>query len=1074
MKVSGITVLLAAGLTAVTISMHPMRSDDSQGTCFSRETWNDDSENTKEVIDPVRDKDKFTAVLYNNQNGLPTSEANDIAETKDGFIWIGSYSGLIRYDGNSFERMDSTTGIANVGCLYVDRKDRLWIGANDSGIALFDKDDIWRWTEEDGLKSLNISEIAQDRKGDIYAGTADGIYIFDEDLNMTAMEDKRVRNMYVEHLLTGSDGEIYGISSDGDMFTIHDGEITSYYRNDDYDIIGVTYLYPDPRDAGKMYLGTQDSTIYHVAKGDHLTVTETFDISPLFGVMGMKEISGKLWVYGRNGIGMLQNGAFHYLGDLPLNNSVCNVMDDYEGNLWFTSTRQGIMKIVPNQFTDLFERYGLESQVVNTTSISDEKLFIGTDTGLIAVNKNEVLNEFPLEAAVSPSGEDLGYSDLLELLNGCRIRSIIRDSQDRLWFSTWRACGLVCYDHGTVTVYTEEDGLISNHIRTVLERKDGSFLVILSGGVNIIRNGRVTGFYGLDEGVVNPEILTVAEAPNGDILLGTDGSGLYIININEELVQSIGTREGLSSGIIMRIKWDEERHVYWIVASNAIAYMTEDYEVHTIRKFPYSNNFDLYENSNEDMWVLSSNGIYVVPISQLLENEEITPIHYSMDNGLPCITTANSYSELTKDGDLYIAGNTGAAKVNIEKPLENVIDLKMGVAYIDADGKRYYPDENGEFYLPAKIHKLTVDSHVYNYALTNPIVEYCLEGFDTEFTTISRSDLGPLDYTNLPGGNYDFVLQLKDSQNRVGKRVSFPIHIEKALYEQTWFYVFATLGGLILVTALTGLYIRKKTREMEQQSREEVLKERLNTELKTAGQIQESMLPHTFPPFPDRSEFDLYASMNPAREVGGDFYDFFMIDEDHLCLIIADVSGKGIPASLFMVLSKSILHSYAMAGMSAAEILTKTNETLCANDHVDMFVTVWIGILEIHTGKITAANGGHEYPAVKKDGKFTLMQDVHGLVVGGIEHIKYKEYEFQLEPGDKLFVYTDGVPEATDSENNLFGTDRMLEALNRRPEEPPKVILETVKEAIGEFVKDAEQFDDLTMLCIEYKGTQGK
>ncbi|MBR2675944.1 MAG: SpoIIE family protein phosphatase [Solobacterium sp.] len=1070
MKLSAVTVLLAAGLTAVTLSGEPVRKQEPQRIHFSRETWNDGEETSKKVIDPVASKDAFSAVVYNNQNGLPTSEANDIAETKDGFIWIGSYSGLIRYDGNTFERMDSTTGIGNVGCLFVDRKDRLWVGTNDSGIAMLDKDNILYWKEEDGLKSLNISKITQDQKGNIYVGTAAGIYIFDENLNMTAMKDPKVRNMYVEYLLTGRDGEIYGISNDGAIFTIRNGEITSYYRTENYGFKGVIYMYPDPDDAGKLYFGTQDSTIYHVAKDESLTVTETWDISPLSGVMGIKQIDGRLWIYGRNGIGMLRKNVYTYLGNLPLNNSVGNVMDDYEGNLWFTSTRQGIMKIVPNQFSDVFERYGLDPQVVNTTCVSGRNLFIGTDTGLIITKENEVLTEFPLETAVRPSGEELECKDLLELLEGSRIRSIISDSRGRLWISTWRACGLICYDHGTAVVFTDQDGLISDHIRTVLERRDGSFLVILSGGVNIIRDGRVTGFYGLDEGVVNPEILTVAEAPNGDIVLGTDGSGIYIIN--DERVRSVDTKNGLSSGIIMRIKWDEKRRLYWIVTSNSIAYMTENYEVTTIRNFPYSNNFDLYENSNEDMWILSSNGIYVVAADELLANEEISAIHYSMADGIPCITTANSYSELTDSGDLYIAGTTGVAKVNMEKPLENVINLKMGVAYIDADGSRYYLDENGQFHLPAEIHKLTVDSHVFTYALTNPIVEYRLDGFDTEYTRVSRHDLGPVTYTNLPGGRYSFVIQLKDSQDRVGKRVSVPIIIEKALYEQTWFYVLATFAGLVLITALTSVYVKKKTTEMEQKNHEEVQKARLHTELKTAGQIQESMLPHTFPSSPEDNGFDLYASMNPAREVGGDFYDFFLIDPDHLCMVIADVSGKGIPASLYMVLSKSVLKTFAMVGKNnTAEILTKANEALCTSEQeVEMFVTVWIGILEISTGTVTAANGGHEYPAIMHNGEFTLMHDKHGLVLGGMEHSKYKEYEFRLEPGDKLFVYTDGVPEATDSENRLFGTDRMLEALNRNPEGSPKEVLHEVRVAIKEFVKEAEQFDDLTMMCIEYKG----
>jgi len=248
-------------------------------------------------------------------------------------------------------------------------------------------------------------------------------------------------------------------------------------------------------------------------------------------------------------------------------------------------------------------------------------------------------------------------------------------------------------------------------------------------------------------------------------------------------------------------------------------------------------------------------------------------------------------------------------------------------------------------------------------------------------------------------------------------------------------------------------------------------RERISTELSLATQIQAAMLPHDFPPYPERHEFDIFATMEPAKEVGGDFYDFFFIDDDHLCLVMADVSGKGIPAALFMMISKTILQSCAMLGVSAGEILTKTNEAFCSNNQVDMFVTVWLGILEISTGKMTCANAGHEYPAIKrKGGSFELFKDKHGIAIGAMDGVKYKEYTLQFEPGDKLFVYTDGVPEATDADMRMFGTAQMVQALNNAPEADPEKIISNVRSSVQEFVKNAEQFDDLTMLCIEYLG----
>ena len=246
---------------------------------------------------------------------------------------------------------------------------------------------------------------------------------------------------------------------------------------------------------------------------------------------------------------------------------------------------------------------------------------------------------------------------------------------------------------------------------------------------------------------------------------------------------------------------------------------------------------------------------------------------------------------------------------------------------------------------------------------------------------------------------------------------------------------------------------------------------RIGAELDMASNIQNSMLPNLFPAYPERKEFEIYASMKPAKEVGGDFYDFFLIDDDHLCMVIADVSGKGVPAALFMMASKIILANNAKSGKSPAQILEDTNNTICSNNENNMFVTVWLGILEISTGKVIAANAGHEYPAIMSpDGTFSLFKDKHGFVVGGMEGVKYKEYEVQLEPGSKIFVYTDGVPEATNHGEEMFGVERMVRALNINSKDTAKDLLGDMRHAVDGFVENAPQFDDLTMLCLEYKG----
>ena len=244
-------------------------------------------------------------------------------------------------------------------------------------------------------------------------------------------------------------------------------------------------------------------------------------------------------------------------------------------------------------------------------------------------------------------------------------------------------------------------------------------------------------------------------------------------------------------------------------------------------------------------------------------------------------------------------------------------------------------------------------------------------------------------------------------------------------------------------------------------------KERIGAELNVATQIQADMLPSIFPAFPEREEFDIYATMQPAKEVGGDFYDFFLIDDDHLAVVIADVSGKGVPAALFMVIAKTLLKNRAQMGDSPAKVLEVVNNQLCENNKAEMFVTVWFGVMQISTGKVVAANAGHEKPIIRKaDGEFEIFKDKHGFVMGGMEGMKYKEYEFEIEKGGCLFVYTDGVPEATSSDSELFGMERLVQVLNEEKDAPLPDILKSVKGSIDKFVKDAPQFDDITMLAL--------
>lgn len=247
-------------------------------------------------------------------------------------------------------------------------------------------------------------------------------------------------------------------------------------------------------------------------------------------------------------------------------------------------------------------------------------------------------------------------------------------------------------------------------------------------------------------------------------------------------------------------------------------------------------------------------------------------------------------------------------------------------------------------------------------------------------------------------------------------------------------------------------------------------KERIGAELDVATKIQASMLPCIFPAFPDREEFEVYASMTPAKEVGGDFYDFFMVDEDNLAIVVADVSGKGVPAALFMVIGKTLIKDHTTSGKDLGEVFTEVNQLLCESNSEELFITAFVGVLNLKTGEFRYVNAGHEMPFIAKKGEFFKPFKIRaGFVLAGMEGMKYRAGSMQLEPGDKIFQYTDGVTEATDANNQLFGMERLEVTLAKLADKAPADILSGVKADIDAFVGEAPQFDDITMLCLEYR-----
>ena len=836
------------------------------------------------AIDPTGKGDGYSAVLYDNTNGLTTSEANAIAETPDGFIWIGSYSGLTRYDGKTFERIDSTTGIASVVSLFVDSKERLWIGTNDNGVAVMEKESYRIYNYKDGLLSSSVRAIVEDSDGTIYIATTKGIAKIDNDQKLSLLSDNRISGEYIRTMTMGSDGVIYGVTNDGDIFTMQNGSIKSFFDPETLGISDIRTALPDSAKAGRVYIGTSQSTVYRVELSGEPKTVGTVDVSPLNYVNSICAVGNQLWVCADNGIGIISGDKFTKLSNLPVSSSVEYAFTDYQGNVWVVSSKQGVMKIVPNQFSDIFEKYGLSETVVNATCMYNGMLFVGgKNSGLSVIEIGGVVDSLPLTRAVTASGKTIGANDLIEMLDGTRIRSIVRDSKNRLWISTFGENALLRYEKGTVVRFSPEDGLPSDRVRTVIELKDGRFAAACSGGVAIIDGDKVTEIIGEAQVIDNTEILTVAEGLSGELIVGTDGGGIYVIN-NGNAVH-IGLGSGLMSEVVMRIKKDKAKDIFWIITSNSIAYIDADYKVNTIEQFPYSNNFDVYQNSKGELWILSSNGIYVISSDELVRNEEINSVYYGMDNGLSCIATANAYSDITDSGDLYIAGTTGVAKVNIENPFENASDVKLSVPCVEADGKRIFFDESGTVTIPASTKKLTIYSYAFNYSLVNPEITYRLEGFDINDTTVKRSDLVPIDYTNLSGGEYDFVISIGNSQNEAEKLTMRIVKI-KAMYELLWFKVACAGMGLLFLLIAVSAYNRSKTKKFLKKEREQkqLIREIVEALAKVIDMKDEYTNGHS-------KRVAEYTVML-ARELG---YDEDTIEKYYNIALMHDIGKVGIP-----------------------------------------------------------------------------------------------------------------------------------------------------------------------------------
>ena len=742
----------------------------------------------------------YATKLYNSSNGLPTSDANCILSGSDGYIWVGGYAGLMKYDGITFERQDSTNGLTNANTLLEDHKHRLWVGTNDNGIVVLDNGNTIRYSYLDGLKSSTMRSLAESIDGNVYAGSTNGISYVDEYMRLHLVDDSLLSDAYIIRLIADSDGRVYGCNRLGEVFCIENGEIISCYSSDDLGIDTVTTIFVDPDSRGYLYYGTTNDLIYYGRYGSKGMGLKRVSVSPASDISWIGKAADRIWVMSGSVVGYLdKNNRYITLDNIPLTSLIGSMVEDYEGNLWFTSTRQGVMKLVANSFVNLSDQANASNEVVNATCTYNGSLYIGTEKGLEVVT----------------AGNHKVENELTEELKDVRIRCIIEDYDNNLWIGTFtKDKGLICYNkRGEIVKFDEKSGFICNEIRSITLRKDGAVLVATNRGLAVIKDKAVVDTIG-KETISNTLLLTSCEGPNGDIYIGSDGDGIYIVD-KDHNVKRLGRDEGLTSDVIMRIKYDEERQIYWVITSNALCYM-KDEKIYNLTKFPYSNNYDIFFSKSGDAWVLASNGIYVANIEDIMSGKEFKYQFFDASSGLPSVPTGNSYSEIDVDGNLFICGRSGVSRVNIDDYQDREAHVKIYIKSITCDDREVKQREDGTYVIPASKGRIQINASILNYTLINPLVRIYLEGSKDEGVTMFQNNMSALTYTSLPYGNYKLHVQLQSQANgKVYQDEVFNIKKEARPTEIVAVKVAIGILGAILIAVvvwqiLSGTIIRRQ------------------------------------------------------------------------------------------------------------------------------------------------------------------------------------------------------------------------------------------------------------------------
>ena len=745
------------------------------------------------------DYNDYVQSVYSSNNGLPCGEANDIAQTNDGVLWIGTYAGLYRYNGREFRWVDNFESVRNVNCLYVDEEGRLWIGTNDNGLSIVIREKVVNVLDQtSGLPSNSVRCIIRATDGYYYIGTTGSMQILVMNNGLKAANTLDEVN-YADSITADEADHVATVASDGRLFLMKNGEILcSEQLPGGQELYNCCSFAPD----GTLMVGTSTNRIYSFdVSDDTLKYVDVMTCEDVTSINNLNYLSdGTLFISTDSGVSFVDDDGYHKLNTNDFNNSIDNMLYDYQGNLWFTSSRLGLLRLAKSPFRDVYGAVGMERKVVNAIVFWQNCYYIGTDNGLDVVDR---------------SCRNRIQNDLTEELGDKRIRCMYVDDDDHLWVCTYGS-GLMEYSpDGGSWSYNAGNGSFGNRARIVTGLSDGTILAAGDTGISYIRDHKITRTIKNGDGLINSMILTITEQSDGTILAGTDGDGIAVLK-DGKVTDMLTRDDGLSSGVILRTVKDPKTEGVFIVTSNSLCYLEPDGSIRVLDKFPYFNNYDIWVKDEDTLFVMSSAGIYVVERDELVAGGEIAWELLDARRGLGTSLTANSWNYYDGRDELYLPCDTGVYVIDVDKYNSDVRSYRMQLAAILMDGVQQPIPRMGPITVGQGISRVELSPEILNYTIQEPNVGYFLEGYDPQWTIIPQNSLNNIIYSNLPAGDYTFHLAILDSSGeRVLEERTFEIVKEGEFYERPGFPFYMLLLLTLIIIWVTWIIVQRQLNKQQ-------------------------------------------------------------------------------------------------------------------------------------------------------------------------------------------------------------------------------------------------------------------